>query len=42
VRAYAKGKKFASRPTVTEAGKSILFGQTAASVAPKPATAGAG
>lgn len=29
VRAYAKGEPFTSRPTVTEAGKSILFGQTA-------------
>lgn len=28
-RAYAKGEPFTSRPTVTEAGKSILFGQTA-------------
>jgi GSH-dependent disulfide-bond oxidoreductase len=29
VRAYAKGQPFTARPTVTEAGKSILFGQTA-------------
>lgn len=29
VRAYAKGEPFASRPTVTEEGKKILFGQTA-------------
>ena len=29
MRAYAKGAPFTSRPTVTEAGKSILFGQTA-------------
>lgn len=28
-RAYARGEPFTSRPTVTEAGKSILFGQTA-------------
>ncbi|WP_397453012.1 glutathione binding-like protein [Pseudomonas sp. NA-150] len=30
VRAYAKGEPFTSRPTVTEEGKKILFGQTAA------------
>ncbi|MGD0563278.1 MAG: glutathione binding-like protein [Roseiarcus sp.] len=30
-RAYAKGEPYASRPTVTEEGKKILFGQTAAS-----------
>lgn len=29
VRAYAKGQPFTARPTVTEAGKKILFGQTA-------------
>lgn len=29
VRAYAKGQPFTSRPAVTEAGKAILFGQTA-------------
>jgi GST-like protein len=29
VRAYEKGKPFANRPTVTEASRSILFGQTA-------------
>jgi GSH-dependent disulfide-bond oxidoreductase len=29
VRAYAKGEPYSGRPTVTEAGKSILFGQTA-------------
>jgi GST-like protein len=28
-RAYAKGEPYASRPTVTEEGKKILFGQTA-------------
>lgn len=28
-RAYAKGEPFTSRPAVTEAGKKILFGQTA-------------
>jgi GST-like protein len=31
VRAYAKGEPFSSRPTVTEEGKKILFGQTAQS-----------
>ncbi|GGB51431.1 thiol:disulfide oxidoreductase [Tistrella bauzanensis] len=30
LRAYEKGEPLANRPTVTEAGKSILFGQTAA------------
>ncbi|AMM18614.1 glutathione S-transferase (plasmid) [Burkholderia sp. PAMC 28687] len=35
VRAYAKGDNFSSRPSVTEEGKKILFGQTAASVAGK-------
>ena len=29
-RAYAKGERFSDRPTVTEAGKKLLFGQTAA------------
>lgn len=29
-RAYAKGEPYSNRPTVTEAGKKILFGQTAA------------
>jgi GST-like protein len=29
-RAYAKGEPYASRPTVTEEGKKLLFGQTAA------------
>ncbi|MGV8919169.1 MAG: glutathione binding-like protein [Pseudomonas sp.] len=29
VRAYAKGEPYTSRPTVTEEGKKILFGQTA-------------
>lgn len=32
VRAYAKGQPYMSRPTVTEEGKKLLFGQTAASV----------
>ncbi|AXQ51043.1 thiol:disulfide oxidoreductase [Pseudomonas plecoglossicida] len=32
VRAYARGEPFSSRPTVTEAGKKILFGQTAGNV----------
>lgn len=31
--AYAKGEEFAARPAVTDAGKNILFNQTAASVA---------
>jgi GST-like protein len=29
VKAYARGEPFASRPTVTEEGKKVLFGQTA-------------
>jgi GST-like protein len=33
VRAYAKAKEINTQPTVTEASKSILFGQTAATVA---------
>jgi len=33
LRAYAQGEPFSARPTVTEAGKALLFGQTAASVA---------
>lgn len=33
IRAYDKGKPWMSRPAVTEEGKKILFGQTAASVA---------
>ena len=33
-RAYAKGEPYASRPTVTEEGKKILFGQTAQTTAP--------
>ena len=33
VRAYAKSEPYSSRPAVTEEGKKILFGQTAASVA---------
>ena len=28
-RAYARGEPYSSRPTVTEEGKKILFGQTA-------------
>lgn len=32
VRAHARGEPFSSRPTVTEAGKKILFGQTAGNV----------
>jgi GST-like protein len=32
-RAYAKGEPYAARPAVTEEGKKLLFGQTAASVA---------
>ena len=31
VRAYAKAEPYSSRPAVTEDGKTILFGQTAAS-----------
>ncbi len=30
IRAYARGEPFASRPAVTEEGKKLLFGQTAA------------
>ncbi len=30
IRAYAKGEPYSNRPAVTEAGKKILFGQTAA------------
>jgi GSH-dependent disulfide-bond oxidoreductase len=33
VRAYAKGEPYANRPAVTEEGRKILFGQTAAAVA---------
>ncbi|MDX1976393.1 MAG: glutathione S-transferase N-terminal domain-containing protein [Pseudanabaenaceae cyanobacterium bins.68] len=33
-RAYEKGKPLKTRPTVTEEGKKILFGQTAASLKP--------
>lgn len=32
IRAYAKGESLAARPTVTEEGKKLLFGQTAASI----------
>ncbi len=35
-RAYAKGEPYQSRPTVTEEGKKLLFGQTATSGAGKP------
>ena len=35
VRAYAKGEPYSNRPSVTEEGKKILFGQTAASAAAK-------
>jgi GST-like protein len=34
IRAYAKGEPYSNRPTVTEEGKNILFGQTAAQVRP--------
>jgi GST-like protein len=34
IAAYAKGQPFAGRPTVTEEGKKILFGQTAANLGP--------
>jgi GSH-dependent disulfide-bond oxidoreductase len=30
MRAYAKGEPYSTRPAVTEEGKKILFGQTAA------------
>jgi GST-like protein len=33
MRAYAKATPYAGRPSVTEEGKKLLFGQTAASVA---------
>ncbi|MEZ5817711.1 MAG: glutathione S-transferase N-terminal domain-containing protein [Hyphomicrobiaceae bacterium] len=36
VRAYEKGAALAQRPAVTEEGKTLLFGQTAASTAAKP------
>lgn len=32
IRAYEKGKDLSARPSVTEEGKKILFGQTARSV----------
>ena len=35
VRAYARGDAYSSRPSVTEEGKKILFGQTAQIVAGK-------
>jgi GST-like protein len=31
-RAYAKGEPFSAQPAVTEEGKKLLFGQTAASI----------
>jgi GST-like protein len=34
VRAYAKGEPYSNRPTVTEEGNKILFGQTAARAQP--------
>jgi GST-like protein len=34
IRAYARGEPYAGRPAVTEEGKKILFGQTAAQVRP--------
>lgn len=33
-RAYARGEPYANRPTVTERGKKILFGQTAQVIQP--------
>jgi GST-like protein len=33
VRAYAKGEPYSNRPAVTEEGKKLLFGQTAANIA---------
>jgi GST-like protein len=33
-RAYTKGEPYTTRPTVTEEGKRILFGQTAQTTAP--------
>ena len=36
VRAYEKGTPWTSRPAVTEEGKKLLFGQTAAITQPKP------
>jgi GST-like protein len=32
IRAYARGEPYSGRPTVTEEGKKVLFGQTASSV----------
>ncbi len=32
IRAYAQGEPYSAQPAVTEAGKKLLFGQTAASV----------
>jgi GSH-dependent disulfide-bond oxidoreductase len=34
IRAYVKGEPYSNRPTVTEEGKKILFGQTAAQAQP--------
>ena len=42
VRAYEKGAPFLKRPVVTEEGKKLLFGQTAASVAKQAEAARAG
>ena len=36
IRAYAAGEPFSNRPTVTEEGKRLLFGQTAASLGKPP------
>jgi hypothetical protein len=33
IRAYAQGEPYSNQPAVTEEGRKILFGQTAASVA---------
>ena len=37
ISAYARGEPFAARPTVTEEGKKLLFGQTAAGPGRRPA-----
>ena len=37
MRAYERGSQWSSRPTVTEEGKKLLFGQTAANTAAHPA-----
>jgi GST-like protein len=41
VRAYAKGEPYMNRPTVTEEGKKLLFGQTAATGLPAAKAANA-